>query len=32
MPNQHYLSIDMTKLGLSNKDEVGFYKARLSYY
>jgi len=22
MPNQHYFVIDMTKMGLSNKDEV----------
>lgn len=22
MPNQHYFVIDMTKIGLSNKDEV----------
>ena len=22
MPNQHYFTIDMTKMGLSNKDEV----------
>jgi hypothetical protein len=22
MPNQHYITIDMTKIGLVNKDEV----------
>ena len=25
MPNQHYFTIDMTKMGLSNKDEVSCY-------
>lgn len=26
MPNQHYFTIDMTKMGLSNKDEVSSIK------
>lgn len=24
MPNQHYFTIDMTKMGLNNKDEVRY--------